>query len=113
MFICHLKTSVMNFRIIIFVIASVILSATTYSPAKIFNTKSTNANGADVCSYDNVEILPLQTLNQPEKCQELFCEADFTINISNCKIDPSGKCHWDGADNSLSYPECCGFKLCT
>lgn len=103
----------MNFRVFIFIISAVILSIEAYSPPVVFNTKAQDDDGQDVCSYDHVQIAPLQTLNQPGKCRELYCGADFALTISNCLVDPSGKCHWDGADNTLSYPDCCGFKLCT
>lgn len=100
----------MNFLLIM---SMVILTVTAHSPSMIFNTKSVNSEGKDVCSWNNVQILPLNKLSLPGKCQELFCDQDFTINISNCFVDPSGKCQWVGGDNSEPYPDCCGIRICS
>lgn len=110
----------MNTQIIL-AFAVVLLSALThsplfcsaYSPPVILNTKGKTTKGNDVCSWDQVEIHPTETLNQLGKCRELYCGQDFTITISNCFADPSGKCQWFGTDYAQPYPDCCGIKVCS
>jgi hypothetical protein len=102
----------MNIRIIILIAAGLICSVVGYSPQVIHNTKAKNSNGEDVCLYDYMEISPQKTVNQQGKCRELSCDSEFSVTISKCFEDPYGKCHYDGADNSLPYPDCCGIRTC-
>lgn len=103
----------MNFSVRVFLLATPVLMSAAYSPPVVFNTKSTNADGIDVCAWGNVHILPFRTFNQPEKCRELYCGQDFSITISSCITDPSGKCQWFEANTTQEYPDCCGIRLCT
>lgn len=91
---------------------AIISSVATYSPSVVFNTKYKNADGVDVCAWNEVKILPKSTLNQPGLCRELYCGEDFTIFISKCAKDVTGKCQYEGADNTKDYPDCCGVRVC-
>lgn len=102
----------MNIKIIIVLIASVVLMVDAYSPPVIHNTKSKGSDGEDVCLFDKLEIQAGKTVNQQGKCRELHCDANYSVTISKCFEDPYGKCHYDGADNSLPYPDCCGIRTC-
>jgi Single domain von Willebrand factor type C len=104
----------MNFRLLMALAAFVCpLLVSAYSPEVVYNTRAKNEHGKDVCSWDNVQILPGETIDVPGKCRELFCRADFSIKISSCSVDPSGKCQWLGPDNSKPFDDCCGIRLCS
>jgi hypothetical protein len=101
----------MNMKTLL-VISGVIALVAGYSPQVIYDTKSKNSEGKDVCLFDNVQIAPKETVNQQGKCRELSCDDNFSVTISKCFEDPYGKCHYDGSDYSLPYPDCCGIRTC-
>lgn len=103
----------MEIKIIVVLSAAIILSIEGYSPSIVHNTKAQNSHGEDICLYDKVQITPRMTVNQVGKCRELSCDENFDVTISKCFEDPYGKCHYDGVDYTLPFPDCCGFKLCT
>lgn len=84
-----------------------------YSPSVVHNTRITNSKGADVCFYDGIEIEKFRSANNPGKCSELFCDSQFNVLISKCFNNPSGRCHYEGVNYQLSYPDCCGIQLCS
>lgn len=87
--------------------------AHSYSPTVVSNTKFTNADGKDVCLFETIEIEPLDTVDQPGKCQELTCDHEFNVIISFCFQDPYNRCHYEGSNFSLPYSECCGVRVCS
>ena len=103
----------MNFIATIFVFVFVAAAVSGYSPSVVYNTKYINSNGEDVCFYNKVQIAPSKTVEDVGKCRELTCDANFSVMISKCFEDPYGKCHYDGVDYSLPFPDCCGVKSCT
>lgn len=103
----------MNSQLFFAIAAMFVLTSDAYSPPVILNTKAKGEGGKDVCSWDHVQIAPHETLNQIGKCRQLYCGHDFTITITKCFVDPSGKCEWIGTDYTQLYPDCCGIRLCT
>jgi len=63
-----------------------------------------------VCAWDGEKIFQNDELNQKGKCRHLQCTSDFSVKITNCPVDITGKYHWVGKDNTKLYPDCCGFK---
>lgn len=84
-----------------------------YSPTVIHNKKFTNADGKDVCLYDNIEIELRATVDQQGKCRELYCDDEFKVVISTCFDESSDRCHYEGANLSLPFSNCCGIRVCS
>ena len=79
----------------------------------ISNTKATCTIGdrtGDCCVWEDVKLFPGQELNHLGKCEELYCEEDFSIIVTPCPFDMYGEYEWIDQDDSKPYPECCGQK---
>ena len=100
-----------NFLLIVALISSNFVAA--HSPPVVFKTEVVNAEGVEVCSYEGVQIGKSQTVNQPGRCRELFCDESFNVIIASCFQDESNRCHYEGANYRLPYPDCCGIKVCS
>ncbi|KAG5673068.1 hypothetical protein PVAND_003143 [Polypedilum vanderplanki] len=85
----------------------------SYSAPVVYKTEVVNAEGIPVCSYEGVQIRKLETINQKGKCRELFCDENFNVIVTNCFQDLSSRCHYEGVNYRLLFPDCCGFKVCS
>jgi hypothetical protein len=105
------KMNHLSFLVILISIATIAVHS--HSPPIEYKTEVVNSDGVPVCSHEGVQIKKFETVNQRGRCRELFCDTDFNVVISDCGHDPSNRCHFEGLNYLLSYPDCCGIKVCS
>ncbi|CRL05047.1 CLUMA_CG018093, isoform A [Clunio marinus] len=77
------------------------------------NTKAEGCRGdkcGSHCALEETKIFPGEELNLTGRCGLFYCADNFDIHITPCPFDPNGEYEWIGADDTKSFPECCGTK---